>query len=223
MQSNVVKGCVFDIQRFSVHDGPGIRTVVFLKGCSLHCFWCQNPEGIHLKPEIMFFPERCIACGKCVAICPEKSHVIKDGIHYFLREKCTSCGKCVEVCYAGALQLTGKEMTVDEVLDEVLKDRKFYEISGGGVTLSGGDVVVQHEFAYAILERCKTEGLHTAIETAANCEWKVLENLLPVTDLIMMDIKLLDPKKHKEVTGVSNERILENAQKLSKTDKPLII
>lgn len=218
-----MKGIIFDIQRFSIHDGPGIRTIAFLKGCPLHCFWCQNPEGIHLKPEIMFYPERCIDCGRCVTVCPQGAHVIRDGMHVYLREKCIVCGKCTETCYAGALQLTGKLMAVDEVVEEVLRDRIFYEMSNGGVTLSGGDPVVQHDFSQAILERCKAEGLHTAIETAANCQWNDLATLLPVTDLIMMDIKHLDPNRHREVTGISNERILDNARQLAQTNKPLII
>ena len=218
-----MKGIVFDIQRFSIHDGPGIRTIVFLKGCPLHCFWCQNPEGIHLKPEIMFFPDRCIGCGRCLEVCPEGAHVIVDGTHVYLRDKCVVCGKCTETCYAGALMLTGRLMTVDEVIEEVLRDRIFYEMSNGGVTLSGGDPVVQLDFSRAILERCKAEGLHTAIETAANCRWNDLDALLPVTDLIMMDIKHLDPDKHREVTGVSNDLILENVRRLAQTGKPLII
>jgi len=219
----MMKGLVFDIKRFAVHDGPGIRTTVFLKGCSLHCFWCQNPEGIHLKQEIMFYPERCIGCGRCVAACPQNAHVIQNGMHVYLRDKCVGCGKCVETCYAGALQLAGKWMTVDEVMKVVLMDKKFYEISNGGVTLSGGDPVVQHDFSYVLLKQCKSEGLHTGIETAANCKWEVIEKLLPVTDLIMMDIKHMDSEIHRKVTGVTNEQILKNAERLAETGKPLII
>jgi len=211
------------MQRFSVHDGPGIRTTIFLKGCSLRCFWCQNPEGIHLKPEIMFFQDRCIGCGRCLTACPEGARLIRDGKPAYLREKCVACGKCTQTCYAGASVLAGKLMTVDEVAEEVLRDRIFYETSKGGVTLSGGDPLVQHNFSLSLLERCKDEELHTAIETAANCPWNVLAKLLPATDLIMMDIKHLDPNKHREVTGVSNELILENARRLAQTDKPLII
>jgi len=220
---SAIKGFVFDIQRFSVHDGPGIRTTIFLKGCSLRCFWCQNPEGIHLKPEIMFFPERCIGCGRCFTVCPEGARTMQDGTPVYLREKCVACGKCTETCYAGASVLAGKLMTVEEVLEEVLRDRTFYQVSGGGVTLSGGDPLVQHDFSRSILEKCKAEGLHTAIETTANCRWNDLATLLPATDLIMMDIKHLDPHKHREVTGVSNELILENARRLAQTDRPLII
>jgi pyruvate formate lyase activating enzyme len=208
-----VKGIIFDIQRFSVHDGPGIRTVIFFKGCSLHCFWCQNPEGIRSQSEIMFFPDRCILCGKCVEVCPEEAHLIKEGTHYYDHDKCTSCGRCAESCYAGVLKITGRVMTVKEVIKEVLKDKIFYEQSGGGITLSGGDAVMQHRFTHALLKRSKLEGLHTALETAANCNWKILASLLP----------LIDPEKHKEATNSSNELILYNAQKLSQTPKPLIV
>jgi len=218
-----VKGTIFNIQRFSVHDGPGIRTTVFLKGCSLHCFWCQNPEGIRLKPEIMFFPDRCIGCGRCLIACPQRAHIIQEGAHVYLRQKCMVCGKCTETCYAGALMFAGKSITVDEVVKEVLRDRIFYEISGGGVTLSGGDPVLQHDFSQAVLERCKAEQLHTAIETAANCRWINLVSLLPVTDLIMMDIKHLNFHKHRKVTGVSSELILENARRLAQINKPIIV
>lgn len=218
-----VKGLVFDIQRFSVHDGPGIRTVIFLKGCSLHCFWCQNPEGIHPKLEIMFFPDRCILCGRCLEVCPEGAHMINEGVHYFARDKCTICGRCTEACYAGVLKITGKIMTVKEVIKEVLKDKIFYEQSGGGITLSGGDVVTQPKFTVAVLQQSKLEGLHTALETAANYKWELLKSLLPRTDLVMLDIKHLDPQKHKKATQSSNELILHNAQKLSQIPKPLII
>ncbi|MBS7614331.1 glycyl-radical enzyme activating protein [Candidatus Bathyarchaeota archaeon] len=217
------KGTIFDIQRFSVHDGPGIRTTIFLKGCTLRCFWCQNPEGIHLKPEVMFYPDRCIYCGNCLLACPNKAHVVKEDAHVFLREKCTACGKCAQTCYAGALVLVGREMTVDEVVDEVLRDKVFYETSGGGVTLSGGDPIVQYSFSRALLKKCKKVGLHTAIETAANCQWKILASLLPMLDLVMMDIKHVDSEKHKKATGVSNKIILNNAVRLSKTKKPLIL
>ena len=149
--------------------------------------------------------------------------MIIEGKHVYLRDRCVSCGKCTETCYTGTLMLTGKVMTIDEVLEEVLRDKVFYEVSMGGVTLSGGDPFIQHEFAQAILEQCKAEGLHTAIETAANCPWSYLERLLPVIDLVMMDIKHIDPEKHRKATGVSNKRILENAKRLSQINKPLII
>jgi pyruvate formate lyase activating enzyme len=148
---------------------------------------------------------------------------VEGDAHVFLREKCKMCGECVQTCYAGALVLVGREMTVDEVMEEVLRDKVFYETSGGGVTLSGGDPVMQCAFSRALLEKCKNVGLHTAVETAGNSQWRTLASLLPVTDLVMMDIKHVNPEKHENATGVSNRRILENAVRLSKTDKPLII
>jgi pyruvate formate lyase activating enzyme len=215
-------GVVFSIQRFSIHDGPGIRTTVFLKGCTLRCFWCHNPEGIHLKPDIQFFPDRCIGCNECVRACQHGATYLLNDVRIYDREKCVVCGACVDTCYAGARVLTGKHMTVDEVVSEVLQDRAFYETSGGGVTLSGGEPVMQPRFSYALLERCKAEGLHTAIETAGNVPWEDEEHMLAVTDLIMMDIKHMDSAKHRWATGVPNERILAAARKFALTNKPII-
>ncbi len=217
-----MEGFVFNIQRFSIHDGPGIRTTVFMKGCSLHCFWCHNPEGIAPRPEIQVFPERCIACGACLTACPHGVHAEEGGQRVFRRERCRGCGACAETCYAGALVLTGRRMTVDEVIDQVLRDRPFYDTSGGGVTLSGGEPLVQRDFARAILERCRAEGLATALETAGNCRWEDLTAVLEFTDLVLMDIKLMDPARHRQATGVSNERILANARRLVQAGQPVI-
>jgi len=215
-------GLVFNIQRFSIHDGPGIRTSVFLKGCPLRCFWCHNPEGRHLRPEVRYSPSRCITCGACVEACPNHAHTIHDGVHHFSRGLCHGHGACIEVCYSGALESSGRVMTVDEVMEEVLRDRPFYESSDGGVTLTGGEPSLQDGFTLGILSRCKEKGIHTAIETCGEAPWHALESILPYTDLVMMDIKAITPEKHQEVTGRTNERILANARALALAGKPLI-
>lgn len=216
-------GYVCNIQRFSVHDGPGIRTTVFLKGCTLRCFWCHNPESIRPKPEVQFFPSRCIGCGACVEVCPEGAQTFDEhGIRVFDHEKCVACGKCVDVCYAEALVFTAKAMTAEAVVDEILRDRAFYENSGGGVTLSGGEPALQVAFSREILERCREAGVHTAIETAANVPWESLEALLPLTDLVMMDIKHMDSDKHRDAAGAPNALLLANARRLVASGKPII-
>ena len=217
------RGIVTDIQRFSIHDGPGIRTTVFLKGCNLHCFWCHNPETLDPRPQLQLYLDRCIGCGECFQRCPHGAHVLVDGQREFHRELCVVCGTCVDTCYAEALVLVGKHKTAEEVVEEVLRDRPFYETSEGGVTLSGGEPLLQLDFAYAILERCRREGVHTAIETAANFPWERVASILPVTDLVMMDIKLFDSARHREYTGVANERILANAVRLGEQPQPLIV
>jgi len=216
------KGMVFHIQRFSLHDGPGIRTTVFLKGCVMECFWCHNPEGRHAYPEVRYFPERCIACGSCVSACPNSAHRLDGGVHTFLRERCEGTGACADACFSGALQLDGRVMTVDDVMNEVTADRPFYESSGGGVTLSGGEPTLNSTFALAILKECRARGIHTAIETCGECPWNFLERLLPVTDLVMMDIKAMSAERHREATGKENGRILANARLLALSGVPLV-
>jgi len=213
---------VFNIQRFSIHDGPGIRTTVFLKGCSMSCFWCHNPEGQHPGRDLRYTAQRCIHCGQCVIACPNHAHELHNGTHVFHRERCDLSGCCVETCYSGALELEGRVMTVDEVMKEVLADRVFYDASGGGVTLSGGEPALSKDFALEILRACKRERLHTAIETCGEAPWTSLEALLPFTDMFMMDLKQLSSDKHRNATGHANDRILANAQSLARTDKPLL-
>ncbi len=215
-------GMVTDIQRFSLHDGPGIRTTVFFKGCSLRCFWCHNPECITASPEIQVFSERCIGCGVCVDVCEHEALALREGKLDYRREQCVTCGKCTEVCCARARVLVGMQMTVDEVIKELLQDVAFYERSGGGVTISGGEPVLQRDFCRAILEQLKHEGIHTALETAGNYPWQWLAELLLTTDLVMMDIKHLSAQKHRQATGASNEQILDNARRLAQTDIPVV-
>ncbi|MCB0114709.1 MAG: glycyl-radical enzyme activating protein [Caldilineaceae bacterium] len=218
-----MQGIITNIQRFSIHDGPGIRTTVFLKGCNLRCFWCHNPEDIRPQPEIQFFPERCITCGVCVQRCPNDAHAMRNGIHIYLRDRCTACGACTETCYAGGVVRVGKVVDVEDVMAEIRQDAPFYASSGGGVTLSGGEPLLQLDFAQAIFRACRAEGIHTAIETAANFPWQRVEAILPYVDLVMMDIKHIDSARHREVTGVPNERILENARRLGEQSLPLIV
>jgi pyruvate formate lyase activating enzyme len=219
----MVEGIVTDIQRFSIHDGPGIRTTVFLKGCNQRCFWCHNPETLSPKPELQLYLERCIACGSCFERCPEGAHTLVEDEHRFDRTLCTGCGACADTCYARALVMIGETKRADEVVETVLRDRAFYETSGGGVTLSGGEPLLQPEFSEAILASCREAGIHTAIETAANVPWERIERILPVTDLVMMDVKLIDTDRHSAAVGVPNARILKNVRRLGETGVPLIV
>lgn len=209
-------GLVFDIKRFSIHDGPGIRTTVFLKGCPLHCPWCHNPESQSPKPDVMLRPDRCIRCHACIEECPE--HAIsaeENGAVVTDRTRCKRCGACTETCYAGARERIGREYTVDELIDEIESDRAFYEESDGGVTLSGGEPLVQPSFTLELLKACRKRGIHTAVDTCGAVSWKVFEKVRAYTDLFLFDIKHMDPLKHKGATGVCNRRILANLEKLS--------
>jgi pyruvate formate lyase activating enzyme len=216
-ERNEEKGLIFNIQRFSVHDGPGIRTTVFFKGCPLHCPWCSNPESQSFSPELIVRDTLCKGCGACVETCPQQAITLtkKEG-RRINRKKCNSCFLCVENCQYKSLSVCGKYMKVDEILDEVLQDRLFYKNSGGGVTLSGGEVLLQSHFALQVLKACKTEGLHTVLETSGYGSWKELKDLLPFVDLVLFDLKHLDPVEHKKTTGVGNKIILENLRKTSK-------
>jgi pyruvate formate lyase activating enzyme len=209
------KGLVFNIQRFSIHDGPGIRTTVFLKGCSLNCLWCHNPESINPMPQLQRFPQKCIGCGRCVKVCPPNAHNLVDGRMVYSKERCIGCGACAEACYAEALVLAGKTMTVSEVLDEIAKDMSFYQNSNGGVTFSGGEPLLQIGFLEQLLSKCKQQGIHTAVDTAGNVSWECFERTLPYTDLYLYDVKTFGEEHHREATGSSNRMILENLSRLS--------
>jgi pyruvate formate lyase activating enzyme len=217
-----ITGFVFNIQRFSTHDGPGIRTTVFLKGCPLHCFWCHNPEGLNPRQEIQFFADRCILCGECVVLCEHGAHQIQDGLHTYDRSRCVQCGRCIEACCAGAIEFTGKVMTAEAVLEEVMRDEAFYETSHGGITISGGEPLLQYDFTSRLLALSKASGLHTALETTLYRKWDEIIPLLPLVDLFLVDLKLMDADPHRAATGVSNRQILANARKLARTDKPVI-
>ena len=210
-----LKGVVFNIQRYSIHDGPGIRTTVFLKGCPLQCFWCQNPESQNSEPEILIYKDRCTRCGQCVAVCPTGASGLLDENSIIHRSKCSGCGKCVEACPNEARSLVGKYMSVDEVMREVIKDKKFYENSGGGITLSGGEPTAQPEFALALLKACKEVGLHTGLDTCGYASWSTMKKLLKYIDLVLYDIKCMEERSHYEATGKSNDIILENAKRIS--------
>lgn len=209
-------GVIFDIQKYSIHDGPGIRTIVFLKGCPLRCVWCSNPESQSPAPEVMWRQQFCRYCGKCNHLCPRQAVTDgADGKKAIDRGACDACGVCDENCYAESIQLSGRYVDVDEVLKEVEKDAVFYEQSGGGLTLGGGEPLMQPEFARALLAEAKARGLHTVVETAGYVPWENIEAVRPFVDLFLFDVKHMDSTAHKEYTGAGNELVLENARKLA--------
>ena len=197
-----MKATIFDIERNSYVDGPGIRTTVFFKGCNLRCAWCHNPESQSARPQMLVYKNKCTGCGKCREKC---SHNL---------ESCDLCGKCTIYCPHDAREICGKEYTVDEVLTEVLKDKTFYENSGGGVTFSGGECMLQIDFLEAILKECKMNGIHTAVDTAGHVPFDYFERIIPYTDLFLYDVKCFEAERHKLYTGMSNELILDNLQRL---------
>lgn len=217
------RGTIFDIQRFSVNDGPGIRTIVFLKSCPLHCAWCANPESQCASPELMYARANCLQCGDCVKICPEKALTLRDNEIVIDRARCTACGDCVEVCPTNALRIAGRVVRAGDVLREVERDTAFYANGNGGMTLSGGETLQQPEFALALLQLARARGIHTTVET---CGWSNTENttrVLSQTDLILFDLKHWDAQAHADATGKSNTRILENAMVASKLGVRVIL
>lgn len=218
-----VSGIVTNISRGSIHDGPGIRTVVYLKGCGLQCKWCHNPETLSTSPDVLFSSVKCIHCGRCLIICPEHHKV--DGDHMkFDRIGCLKCGKCAEACPTGALMICGKPMTVQEVMEEVCKDFEYYKVSGGGVTLSGGECLLQPMFSSELLKQAKNLGINTAVESAFFVSWDSIETVIPFVDLFFADLKLADSQKHKFYTGQDNVVIIKNIKKLAeRAEKRIII
>lgn len=212
----MISSIVCEIEKYAIHDGPGIRSVVFLKGCPLQCIWCANPETQRLENELYYDCTRCIQCKRCITACEQGVLLASDEKIHIAREKCTACGQCVTECPMGALQLVGKEMSVEEVFEEISKDIVFYRQSGGGITISGGEVLMHEEFATALLQKSQENYIHTAIETSGFGSWNALHNLAEYCDVILFDIKHTDKKIHREVTGVEQNVILDNLQQLSK-------
>ncbi|MBW1732417.1 MAG: glycyl-radical enzyme activating protein [Deltaproteobacteria bacterium] len=218
-----IKGTVFNIQKYSLHDGPGIRTTVFLKGCPLSCKWCSNPESQSRHPEIMIFNTRCIGCGGCVEACLHGAIKMGEGrIIGIDREKCDLCYKCTDICPSKALEVTGKIMSVTEVMKVVMQDVLFYANSGGGVTFSGGEPLMQHEFLSSLLKAAKKSQLHTALDTSGSVSWKWINDIMDDVDLVLYDVKHMNPDMHKKWTGVDNRQILENLEELASRKDPKI-
>ncbi len=214
----MMDGNIIDIKRFTLHDGYGIRSTVFLKGCGLRCAWCHNPEGEENSVDLWHFPRQCIRCRACLGVCPAGAlRADEDGDAFIRidRQRCTKCGLCVRECPTTALSFDGQRLSSAEVVATLMRDEQFYRQSGGGITISGGDPLVQHEFAVEILGQCAAAGLHTAIETCLQASWSVVETFLPVTKLFIVDLKLADPRPHREFTGHDNELIRENYRRLS--------
>ncbi len=215
-------GLITHIQRFSVHDGPGIRTTVFLKGCQMRCAWCHNPETLRPDAEIQVFPERCIGCRTCETICRHGAHAFTETGHNYDRQLCVVCGECVDECYAKALVRVGEMRTAESVVADVLADRAFYEPTGG-VTISGGEPLLQAEFTVDILAQSRQEGIHTAVETNLAWPWRVVEPLAAVVDLFLVDIKTMDDEAHRKWTGVSNRQTLDNLRQLDALGKKITV
>ncbi|MDL2206600.1 glycyl-radical enzyme activating protein [Eubacteriales bacterium OttesenSCG-928-N13] len=218
----MVEGTIFGIQRFSIHDGPGIRTTVFFKGCNMRCAWCHNPEGIAALPQLAYIDERCSRCGQCAQLCPGV-HSIVHGQHTLRREGCMVCGRCVGVCHTGALRVIGEQVTVDSVMDVVLRDRRYYDQSGGGLTLSGGEPTIQPEFCKKLLMRAKLKGIHTALETNGSAPIQQYIDLMPHVDLFLMDYKLTDPGASELYTGSTNYVASSNIDALGKLGARIIL
>lgn len=219
----MIAGMIFDIKRYAIHDGPGIRTTVFFKGCRLHCSWCHNPEGQSFDPELMIWPERCIRCKTCVSACLNSAVSTANSLIVTDRSKCKACGVCAEKCPANAREIVGKKFSVDGLMQEVEKDVPFYDESGGGVTISGGAPLAQLRFLNAFLSACKKERIHVALDTNGYAKTEIVMKVSRNVDLFLYDLKVMDDKKHKLHTGVSNKLILKNLKRLDSLGKRIIV
>lgn len=224
-----MRGNIFDIQRFSVHDGPGIRTIVFFKGCPLRCIWCHNPESQKSTRDIAYYTDKCILCGECISVCKNGCHSFlsdegnKFSRHVFLRDSCTACGFCAENCHASAIEQLGRRVTVNEVMDEVMRDCTFYKNSGGGLTVSGGEPLMQGDYLTALLTAAKETGIHTCIETCGYGSPETLKNIAALTDIFLFDIKETDSERHKKFTGVPLQPIIDNLRMLDSLGARIVL
>ena len=209
-----MNGILSDIKRMSVHDGPGIRTTLFLKGCSLRCRWCHNPENLTAEKVLSYTAKLCVGCGACAAVCPEGAHELRDGVHTIDYDRCRACGACVGECYAGALRIFGYSADARETAEKLLEDKAFFDSSGGGVTFSGGEPLLQSAFLAEVMAILAARGVHIAVDTCGEVPWSAFEAVLPYTDLFLFDVKHIDPEKHRAGTGAGNERILANLRRL---------
>jgi pyruvate formate lyase activating enzyme len=218
-----VKGFIFDIQRFSLHDGPGIRTTVFLKGCPLRCIWCHNPESMKMAPQLRYKKEKCTGCMSCIPTCSNSAHDVVKGIHTLDFSRCKFLGSCLEVCAFGALQQIGREMTLEEIMAEVIKDQLYYENSGGGITISGGEPMLQFPFVMELLKQAGDMGVHTCIETSGYADIEKYRGILPLVDLFLFDYKATGEEQHKALTGMGQELILSNLDFLAQNGARIIL
>lgn len=221
--SDAETGIIFDIKRYSLHDGPGLRTTVFMKGCPLSCDWCHNPEGRSRVPEFIFYENKCIAAYDCIDVCPQDAITKSNGAVYTDQSKCLVDAMCIDVCFSGAREVLGREVTVQQIVEEVERDTIFYDTSGGGVTFSGGEPLLQHEFLHAALKELKARGFHTCVDTSGYIATDALKKVMAYVDLFLFDVKMVDETKHKGNTGVPNDLILKNLNMLSEANAEVIV